>query len=69
MRPPWIAMASGMRYVRIGPTTPTTLPSREPPRAATGVQPSGMKKAVMMPHAMKIAMLGMTMPERNVPNF
>lgn len=47
--------------------TPSVSPN--PPRMPTGVHPVSMKKAVMMPHAMKIAMLGMTMPERNVPNF
>ena len=38
-------------------------------RVSFGVQPVGMKNAVMKPHAMKAAMLGMIMPLRKVPNF
>ena len=37
--------------------------------AAFGVNPTGMKKAVIMPHAMIAAILGMIIPDRNVPNF
>ncbi len=33
-----------------------------------GVQPTGMKNAVIRPHAMIAAMLGMIMFDRNVPN-
>jgi hypothetical protein len=36
-------------------------------RVSFGVQPVGMKKAVMMPHAMNAAMLGMIMPLKKVP--
>ena len=45
----------------IGPTSPA--------RASFGVQPVGMKNAVMNPHAMNAAMFGMIMPDRNVPNL
>src|SRR6478609_8332067 len=36
-------------------------------RAAFGVNPASMKKAVKMPHAISAGMFGMIMPERNVP--
>src|SRR3954468_9837620 len=41
----------------------------KPPRPGTGVHPVWMKNAVMNPHAMKAAMFGMIIPDRNVPNF
>ncbi|CAH0213639.1 hypothetical protein SRABI128_02033 [Microbacterium sp. Bi128] len=48
-------------YVIMGPTS---LPS-----SALGKKPAGMKSAVMKPQAMKAPMLGMIIPDRNVPNF
>ena len=57
----------------MGPTMPALgLPSAstpKPPSRAIGVQPVSMKNAVMRPQAMKAAMFGMIMPDRNVPNF
>ena len=38
-------------------------------RSAFGVQPTGMKNAVMMPQAMSAGMFGMIIPEMKVPNF
>jgi hypothetical protein len=40
-----------------------------PPRAPTGYQPTSMNRAVMNPQAMKAPMFGITMFDRNVPNF
>jgi hypothetical protein len=60
-------------YRIIGPTMPMfSLPSAlrpKPPSPGTGVQPFSMKNAVIRPQAMNAAMLGMIMPDRNVPNF
>src|SRR5215217_7899193 len=59
--------------VIIGPTRPVWgspaafVPN--PPIPSTGVKPFSMKNAVMKPQAMKAAMFGMIIPERNVPNF
>jgi|GEM_PF-4832215 len=50
-----------MSVSRIGPTSVA--------RSAFGVHPVGMKNAVMMPHAMKAAMLGRIMFDRNDPNL
>src|SRR5688500_17496733 len=36
-------------------------------RSAFGVQPTPMKKAVKMPHAMRAGMFGMIMPDKYVP--
>ena len=43
---------------------PTSLPS-----SSFGRNPAGMNSAVMMPQAMNAPMLGMIIPDRNVPNF
>ena len=73
IRPPWPAMSSGSMYVIIGLTRPMfsspALSRPKPPMPATGVQPVSMKNAVMRPQAMNAAMLGMIIPDRNVPNF
>jgi hypothetical protein len=34
-----------------------------------GIQPSGINIAVIKPHAMNAAMLGMTIPLRKLPNL
>ena len=39
------------------------------PMYSLGVQPLGMKNAVMMPQAMNAPMLGMIIDDRNVPSF
>jgi hypothetical protein len=55
----------------IGPTSPvfaTPFVVPKPPRIPFGVHPVWMKKAVMIPQAMKAGMFGMTIPLRNVPN-
>src|SRR5688500_14811516 len=57
----------------IGPTrpvfgSPASL-TPNPPTPPTGNGPFSMKSAVMKPQAMKAAMFGMIIPERNVPNF
>src|SRR4051812_38512471 len=77
-------MSRGSRKWIIGPTRPSQLvPSGVSPppsiaefshcHAATGLllpnHPSGMNMAVMSPQAMNAAMLGMIMPDRNVPNL
>ena len=36
---------------------------------ALGIHPVSMKRAVRKPHAMKAPMFGMTIPDRNLPNF
>ena len=60
-------------YRIIGPTMPMfSLPSAltpKPPSPGTGTHPFSMKKAVIKPQAMKAAIFGMIMPDRNVPNF
>src|SRR5690606_34976286 len=55
MVPPPRMAESAQRQASIGPSLPT--------------QPLSMKRAVMMPQAMKAAMFGMIMPDRNVPNL
>ncbi len=45
----------------IGPTSSASF--------SFGVQPVGMKRAVIRPHAMNALILGMIMPARYPPNF
>ena len=37
--------------------------------SAFGIQPTSMNRAVIRPHAMNAPMFGMTMLDKNVPNF
>ena len=63
----------------IGPTMPPPSSSQPPisatqlsgesPIPSSGSQPTSMNRAVMKPQAMNAPMLGITMLERNVPNF
>src|SRR5438132_13498745 len=53
-------MRIGSRYTIIGPTSLA--------RFSLGVQPVGMKKAVIRPQAMKAAMFGMTIPAMKPPH-
>ena len=55
----------------IGPTRPVygspSAFSPNPPSGPKGVKPASMKNAVISPQAMNAPMLGMIIPERNVP--
>jgi hypothetical protein len=52
---------------------PTSARKFRPPSAtgapSVGVHPVGIKNAVIKPHAINAAMFGMTIPDKNVPNF
>ena len=55
-----VAPAADLRDPAVG--EPSPMPS-------SGSQPTSMNRAVIRPHAMNAPMLGMTMLDRNVPNF
>ena len=59
--PPWPAIMTGIKNLRVGPTSSLS--------CALGSQPVSIKSAVRKPHAMKAPMLGMTMPLRALPKL
>ncbi len=64
-----IAAAQLSAFTPQPPILATQLSLERVPPAARLIQPALMKMAVMKPQAMKAPMLGITMLDRNVPNF